>query len=92
MLSQKSKGLTNRLKEKYPHLIAMHDFSHAFNLIAQDSIAQFPSQIVPLVKSVSKHFSRSSLRRAKFRESQTQINEQELMQTLLIPPHVGVLF
>ena len=67
MLSLKDKGLANRLKADYKHIITAHDFCHCFNLISKSCLDHFPQDILNFLSDICSHFSRSSLRKIQFR-------------------------
>jgi len=77
MISKKDKGLANRLKQDLNSVIVIHDFSHIFNLVSSYSIKRFPSEVISLVKDISAHFRRSSLRRARLKRIQSDIRETD---------------
>jgi len=56
MISEKNKGLTNRINQKLPRVLVVHDFSHLFNLVSNYSLKKFPSGPVFLIKAISSHF------------------------------------
>ena len=80
MISPKEKGLTNRIKKDCPQIIVIHDFSHLFNLVSASAIKKFPSESISLIKQISAHFSRSSLRRAKLKRIQSDLRENDFNQ------------
>ena len=77
MLSPKNKGLANRIKEKYPQTLTVHDFSHLFHLVVKTSLPQFPIEVLDLVRGICSHFSRSALRRAKFIQVQKELSDND---------------
>ena len=76
MLS-KTKGLSNRLSQKYKQAISTYDLSQAFNLITQYSLEKFPKEILELIKNICKHFRGSGLRRAQFQNLQIKMGKKE---------------
>ena len=83
MLS-KEKGLANRLVKKFKHVVAVHDYSHCFNLVVKYASLKFPQEIKDLVKSISTHFKRSSLRRAAFIKIQKDFGQDEVTDFLQV--------
>ena len=77
MFSEREKGLSNRLKTAYPHIIVSTDLAHNFNLICKYALKKFPDNITKLVKQISKHFSRSLLRRATLKGYQKDLAEKD---------------
>ena len=75
MISSKEKGLLNRFKTIFPWIIIVHDFSHLFNLVIENALTKFPNSVLTLIRSVSKHFSVSALRRAQFKQCQIRMED-----------------
>ena len=73
MISEKDKGLSNRLKRDNPHIVITHDYCHCYNLIIQEGLAQFPAKIIAIITSMSSHFRRSSQRKTHFRRIQLNL-------------------
>ena len=49
-ISEKNKGLTNRINQKLPRVLVVRSFSDLFNLVSNYSIKKFPSGPVFLIK------------------------------------------
>ena len=83
MISGGKKGLGERLKANFPHIFVIHDLAHAFNLIMEAIIDQFPSETVKIITKISAHFSYSSQRKAKLLKIQKEmgfINTLEILR------------
>ena len=74
-MSGSEKGLASRLKDKYPQIIVANDFSHCFNVITKHALEKYCKESISLVTRMCAYFSKSSLRRAKFREIQEIFTE-----------------
>ena len=48
-------GLYGRLIREYPHLFAITDFSHTYNLIFKKALEGFPKNIIDIIIFISKH-------------------------------------
>jgi len=71
------------LKANFPHIFVIHDLAHAFNLIMEAIIDQFPSETVKIITKISAHFSYSSQRKAKLLKIQKEmgfINTLEILR------------
>ena len=55
-ISEKNKGLTNRINQKLPRVLVVRSFSDLFNLVSNYSIKKFPSGPVFFIKAISGHF------------------------------------
>ena len=62
----KNKGLIKLLKDKYPHLMVMHDISHMLNLVAKYALEDLPKTVVGVVEEISSHFNYSFQKRCLF--------------------------
>ena len=82
------KGLAGRLKEQFPHIIVANDLSHCFNLITKHALGKFCKRPITLVTDICAYFSKSSLRKAKFKEIQEIFNEEMSADVLKILRHV----
>lgn len=87
MLSNKDKGLLNRLENEFP-IITVGDFSHSFNLVTKYSLRKFPPFLIPFIKKMGKHFSKSSLRRSQLRIIQENMEDKMIHQPLRILKYV----
>ena len=66
----KGKGLCNRLKADFPYIFVIHDYCHAFSLIVQEAIEEFPPILLSMIRDICSHFSKSPQAKAKLREIQ----------------------
>jgi len=83
MLSSKEKGLANRFKAQYKHIITAYDFSHCFNLIAKNCLKHFPQAVLDFIQDICSHFSHSQLRKIQFRECQLNVVEPPDLREVL---------
>lgn len=88
MFSAKDKGVVNRLRDKFPHVIAAQDFSHSYNLVMQKGIGKLPSEPIALIKKISKHFGKSSIRRAKLNIIQNDMGEKGVTKPMKVLSYV----
>jgi len=57
MIGSGDKNLASRLKKEIPHMIAVHDFCHALNLVLSNSLNSFPADYKKIIETISKTFS-----------------------------------
>lgn len=81
MLSLKDKGLANRLKADYKHIITA--FCHCFNLVSKNCLDHFPQDILNFLSDICSHFSRSNLRKIQLRECQKTMTESSVIKEVL---------
>ena len=82
MISEKDKGLTNRLKIDHPHIIVIHDFAHVYSLVIKEAITKFPYGLIQVIEKITSHFSRSPQARAKFKSVQEKFGSQKKLEVL----------
>ena len=87
MISEKEKGLAERLKKDYPHIFIIHDYSHIFNLVMQEAIDQFPPEIIKIISNICACFGRSSQKKFKFKEIQKGLGINNTLEILRYVPH-----
>jgi len=68
-------GLVNRIKKEMPHIVHIRDACHAFNLVIEKALENFPNYIIQFIKKVSSHFS-SAQRKNAFKEIQLKQGEK----------------
>jgi hypothetical protein len=68
MIGSGDKNVASRLKKEIPHMIAVHDFCHALNLVLSNSLDPFPADYKKIIETISKTFSHSPQRNDLLRE------------------------
>ena len=74
-MSGTEKGLSTRIKNKFPQIVIANNLSHCLNLVMKSALEKYDQKSISLVVKLCAYFSRSPLRRAKFREIQKSFNE-----------------
>jgi len=57
MIGSGGKSLCSRLQIDFPHMISVHDFCHALNLVILKSLKTFPADYEMIIKKILKTFS-----------------------------------
>ena len=80
MISKLDKGAATRLKAENPHMVVVHDFCHALNLVLKDSLKTFPNSYLAIINDITSFFSRSPQRTARLRRiAGRSFNSKNLM-------------
>ena len=80
MISKLDKGAATRLKAENPHMVVVHDFCHALNLVLKDSLKTFPNSYLTIIDDITSYFARSAQRTARLRRiAKRDFNNKNLM-------------
>jgi len=75
-------GLGKLLQSEFPHILAVNDLSHIYNLICKKAVPTFPKMIVEMVKYISSYFKRSNQKKAAFKKFQESKGSQNPLEVL----------
>jgi len=78
MFSSQQKGIANRFQTEYEDLVLASDFCHSFNLAIGAALRKLPGTLLSFIREVCTHFSRSAIRRAKFKQVQINLKEKDI--------------
>lgn len=82
MISERDKGLSNRLKADFPYIFVTHDYCHCYNLILKEGVSKFSSPIVALITDVCSYFANSPQRKALFKDFQLSLGMERPLEIL----------
>ena len=82
-------GLGKLLQSEFPHILAVNDLSHIYNLICKKAVPTFPKMIVEMVKYITSYFKRSNKKKAAFEKFQKVA--KILLKFFLFQKFVGYL-